>query len=405
MNTVNESAIPVEPRAIRPRLESVDLLRGWIMIIMALDHVRDFFHSDALHFNPTDPTQTYPALFFTRWITHFCAPLFFFLAGTGAFLSLGRGRKKKDLAYFLVTRGLWLVFLELTLVSFGWTFRIDPHNMAGQVIWALGWAMVALAALIYLPVQGVTAFALVMICGHNLLDGIKPEAFGSFAWFWMILHVQDGFRVGPDSSFFVVYPLIPWIGVMAAGYAFGSILGKERPARRRSVLWLGIAVTVSFVILRAANIYGDPHPWSVQKNGLYTLMSFLNCAKYPPSLLYLLMTIGPALIVLSLFDRDLGGFSRPILTFGRVPLFFYLLHLPLIHILAVLLAYLRYGYAGGVWLGPPWPGTIASYPPNYGYSLWVVYALWLLVILLLYPLCRWFAEVKQRRRDPWLSYF
>jgi uncharacterized membrane protein len=401
----NESAIPVKPSAARPRLDAVDLLRGWIMIFMALDHVRDYFHTDALRgIDPTDPAQTYPALFFTRWITHFCAPIFFFLAGTGAFLSLGRGKTKGDLSYFLVTRGLWLVLLELTVVRFGWTFSIDPRDAFGQVIWALGWSMVVLAALIHLPMPALTGFAIAVIAGHNLLDGRKPADFGSFAWLWTILHVQAPFEYAPGWSFFVVYPLVPWFAGMAAGFAFGNILRRDRPERRRIVLRLGLGLTAAFVILRAINLYGDPQPWVPQRNAVYTLLSFLNCSKYPPSLLFLLMTIGPALIVLALVDRELGKWSRPIITFGRVPLFFYLLHLPLIHGLAVLSGYLQHRYVAGGWFGPPWPGAPVPHPSGYRYELPGVYAVWLLVVVLLYPLSRWFAELKQRRREAWLSY-
>ncbi|MFN2508883.1 MAG: DUF1624 domain-containing protein [Chthoniobacterales bacterium] len=406
MALVNESAIPVRPAGARPRLDSVDLLRGWVMVIMALDHVRDFFSREAMLFDPTDLTRTAAPLFLTRWITHFCAPLFFFLAGTGAFLSMGRGKTKGDLARFLLTRGLWLVLLEMTLVQFGWTFRIDFHFIAGMVIWALGWSMVMLAALIFLPLWAIALFGGVMIASHNLLDTVKPEAFGSFGWLWKILHVQDGFQIGPGFFFFSVYPLIPWIGVMACGYAFGALLKRERTERRRTLLWLGVALTVAFFVIRGINVYGDPKPWSPQKNALLTFFSWLNCTKYPPSLLYLLMTLGPAIIGLSFFDRNLGRWSKPLIVFGRVPLFYYLLHIPLIHGMAVLFAYIRHGQAGGVWNGPPWgPEMAAAYPANYGYGLLGVYAIWLLAIVLLYPLCRWFAEVKQRRCDAWLSYF
>ena len=406
MAELNESAIPVQPAPIRPRLDFVDLLRGLIMVIMALDHTRDFFSREAISFDPTDLTRTSAALFLTRWITHFCAPVFFFLAGTGAFLSLGRGKTKGDLSWFLLTRGLWLVVLEVTLVKFGWTFRIDFHQTGGQTIWALGWSMVGLAALIHLPLWGVTALGVVTIAGHNLLDGIQPESFGSWSWLWKVLHVQDGFQIAPGYFFFVAYPLIPWVGVMACGYAFGALLRGGRAERRRMLLALGITLTLAFVIIRAINIYGDPKPWSPQTSALFTLFSFLNCAKYPPSLLYLLMTLGPAIVLLFLFDRELGKLSQPIVVFGRVPLFFYLLHLPLIHGLAVLSANLRHGFAGGVWEGPPWgPEIVARYPQDYGYGLMGVYFFWILTVLLLYPLCRWFAALKQRRRDAWLSYF
>ncbi|HEX8280832.1 MAG TPA: heparan-alpha-glucosaminide N-acetyltransferase domain-containing protein, partial [Chthoniobacterales bacterium] len=230
---VNPSAIPIAPAGARPRLESVDLVRGLVMVLMALDHVRDFFHRSAMSFDPTDLTATTPALFLTRWVTHFCAPLFFFLAGTGAFLSLGRGKTTRDLSWFLVTRGLWLLVLELTLVRWGWTFGFDFHHTNGQVIWALGWSMIMMGGLIHLPLRVLAAFGMVLIAGHNLLDAIQPEKFGGWGWLWKILHVQDGFRITPDYSFFVVYPLIPWVGVMACGYAFGALLRRERAERRR----------------------------------------------------------------------------------------------------------------------------------------------------------------------------
>ena len=405
MSAVDPSAIPVPPANARPRLDSVDLLRGWIMVIMALDHVRDFFSRDAMLFDPTDLTQTTAPFFLTRWITHFCASVFFFLAGTGAFLSAGRGKSKGELARFLATRGLWLVVLELTLVRFGWTFAVDFQAVALMVIWALGLSMLALAGLIYLPLSAIAVFGAVLVAGHNLLDGVNAKAFGSLSWLWTILHVQDGFQIAPGFSAFVVYPLIPWIGVMACGYAFGVLLRKERAERRAVLLRLGLALTAAFVVLRAINIYGDPRPWTVQTSAIRTVLSFLDCTKYPPSLLFLLMTLGPSIVLLALCDRHLGALSRPFIVIGRVPLFFYLLHLPLIHGLAVLFAYVRHGYAGAIWNGPVFDSHASAFPPNYGYGLAGVYAMWLLVILLLYPLCRWFAALKQRRRDGWLSYF
>ena len=404
MRSANDSPIPVNPAGARPRLDSVDLLRGWIMVIMALDHVRDFFSREAMLFDPSDLTRTTVPLFLTRWITHFCAPVFFFLAGTGAFLSTGRGRAKGEVARFLLTRGLWLIVLELTLVQFGWTFHIGFHQIALMVIWALGWSMIVLGGLIFLPLGAIATFGLVIIAGHNLLDPVRAEAFGSFGWLWKILHVQDGFAIAPGYSAFVVYPLIPWIGVMACGYALGGILRQERAERRRILLLLGGAATLAFIIIRATNLYGDPSKWAVQKDALFTVLSFVNCTKYPPSLLFLLMTLGPSLITLALFDRDAGRLAKPILVIGRVPLFFYLLHLPLIHGMAVLFAYLRHGYAGGIWDGPAF-GPPASFPPGYGYGLLGVYGFWILAVVLLYPLCRWWANLKQRRRDGWLSYF
>jgi uncharacterized membrane protein len=379
------------------RLDSVDLLRGLAMVVMALDHVRDYFHSSGFYFNfnPTDLSRTYAALFLTRWVTHFCAPVFIFLAGTGVFLSASRGKSKPELSKFLFTRGLWLVLLEMTVLHVAWWFDFILLAQPVQVIWCLGWSMVALSALIYLPVWAVTAFGVAMIGVHNLFDGVQAQNLGAFGWLWKVFH--EGGLIMPSQYFgiFVTYPLIPWIGVMAAGYGFGRILLLERRARRRWLFALGGALVIMFVILRAINRYGDPTPWSAQKNGLFTFFSFINTYKYPPSLLFLLMTLGPAIAALSLFDRDWGRFARPLIVFGRVPLFFYLLHVPLIHALAVAFAYIRYGQA-------PWLFKLPEFPPppvpeGYGYSLLVVYCVWIAVILMLYPVCRWYAGVKKRR--------
>jgi uncharacterized membrane protein len=401
-----EGAIPVVPSGARPRLESIDVVRGAIMVLMALDHVRDFFHHDALLFDPTDLSQTNAVLFFTRWITHFCAPVFFFLAGTSAFLSFGRGKSKNDLARFLVSRGLWLVFLELTVVRcLGWGFNFNYDVSGLLVIWALGWAMIVLAALIYLPKWLITAFAVVIIAGHNLLDSVQPESFGSLAWAWKILHVPGEIHPFPRTTFAIAYPLVPWVGVMAAGYALGAWFKLERRDRRKRFFWLGIGLTAAFVIVRAANVYGDPTPWNSQQSALFTFLSFMNCEKYPPSLLYLLMTLGPVIVLLALLDRHLPAIFRPLIVFGRVPLFFYLLHLPLMHGIAVGLSYLKYGRADWLFLGPAGiPRFGAAYPRDYGYGLLGVYLIWIAAVVLLYPLCRWFARVKQERRDVWLSY-
>ena len=375
------------------------------MVIMALDHTRDFFSKD-LAFDPTDLGRTFPALFLTRWITHYCAPVFIFLAGTGAFLSTGRGKSRGELSRFLLTRGLWLVLLELTWVRcLGWQFNFDLHFTFGAVIWAIGWSMVALAVLVFLPLRWVTAFGILMIASHNLFDSVKPESWGSLGWLWKILHSGGMILPAKGYRFSAGYPLVPWIGVMAAGYGFGSLLLREPVERRRWLFGLGATLTLLFILLRAINLYGDPRPWSGQKNSLFTLFSFMNCHKYPPSLLYLLMTLGPALLVLAALDRGMFGWLKPLLVFGRVPLFYYLLHLPLIHGLAVLASYWAYGRADWWFANPPeGPDAPILRPADYGYGLPVVYLVWIGVVLVLYPVCRWFAGVKRRRHDPWLSY-
>ena len=382
------------------RLTSIDILRGAVMVVMALDHVRDFFHHG--DFNPTDLSRTWPALFATRWITHFCAPVFVFLAGAGAALSTSSLKSRAPLARFLVTRGLWLILLELTFVRFAWSFNLDYQFTTGGVLWALGFSMIALAALCWLPEAAVAVFGLVMIAGHNALDGIAPERLGYLAPLWRILHAGGEVEVTPGHVFEAFYPLIPWIGVMAAGYGLARWFFADEARRMRRLAMAGSACIVLFTLLRGLNIYGDHVPWTPQKSPLYTVFSLINCEKYPPSLAYLLMTLGPALIALALLEwcGVPGRFARAIEVYGRVPMFYYLLHLPLIHGLAVLANLARYGHvpAGllGDWSQPP--------PPGMGWNLPVVYAVWLSVVLALYPACRWFVELKRRRKEEWIRY-
>jgi uncharacterized membrane protein len=395
-----------ESLPVPSRLYSVDMLRGLVMVIMALDHVRDFF-SDAFTFNATDLTQTNAPLFFTRWITHFCAPVFVFLAGTGAFLSTSRGKTKKELAGLLLSRGLWLVFLDLFAVhSFGWWFNFDYHLLYGDVFWALGWSMVLMAGLVFLPAWSSAAVGIAMVALHNIFDGVGADGLNSFRWLWAVLHTGDMLEPLRGVYFIPGYPLIPWIGVMAAGYGFGALMLRPQNGRRKEVLLLGIGLTIAFVAIRALNLYGDPHTWSVQKSGLLSFQSFINCEKYPPSLLYLLMTLGPAITALALFERTADSIRRPLVTLGRVPLFYYLLHLAFIHALAIAFAYARYGQAAWMFYNPSLPVNTAvlPFPEGYGYGLPTVYAIWVGVVLLLYPACRWFASVKGRRREAWLSY-
>ena len=389
---------PVPATPSRGRLDSVDVVRGLVMVIMALDHVRDFFSS--ARFDPLDLTRTSAALYATRWVTHFCAPIFVFLAGTGTYLSAMRGKPKKELSWFLVTRGLWLVLLEVTVVNIGWTFDLGFHFTALQVIWVIGISMVALAALVWLPTAVVAAFGIVMILGHNLLDPIKPDRFGEASWLWKLVHVQGGTDPLPGHNVFIVYPLVPWVGVMAAGYAFGALYRLESARRKRLLVALGAGALLLVPALRLYNVYGDPRPWTFQARGTaFTLMSFFNFEKYPPSLLYLCATLGPALLLLALLDgREARGASKPLVVFGRVPLFYYLLHVPLIHVMAGVYAVSKYGVEKAARIDP------FNLPPGYGFSLAGVYAVWALTVLLLYPPCAWFARLKARRKDAWLSY-
>ncbi len=390
------------------RLASIDILRGLVMVIMALDHTRDFLTS--VRTPPEDLAHTYGVLFFTRFITHYCAPVFAFLAGTGAFLSTRRGKSISQLSQFFLTRGVWLVLLELTIVDFAWGFVPWAH---GGVIWILGWSMMAMALIVRMPLRRIAALGLVMIASHNLLDSINPTSFGSLYWVWILLHSPGRIPLTPHFFFSVRYVLIPWVGVMAAGFAFGSLL--SRPDRRTWILTIGISATVLFFFLRGINLYGNgivglafgyprsAGPWSVQPTFSLTLISFFNTLKYPPSLDYLLMTLGPSLILLGLLDgaKAERGLSRILLVFGRVPLFYYVLHLYLIHLIAIVVALAFHQ--------PVWHGTViadfAQRPNGYGHGLPFVYAMWITAVAILYIPCRWFMEFRSRHRDwGWLSY-
>jgi uncharacterized membrane protein len=417
--TPPSAPVAVTSASPRSRIDSVDLLRGLIMVIMLLDHTRDFVHRDAFLFDPTDVTRTNPALFFTRWVTHFCAPIFVFLAGTGSYLQIARGKSRADLSRFLVTRGFWLIFLEFTIVRFLSSWEFDLRSLGVlQVIWALGVSMIVLAALIHLPLRVIAWFGIAMIALHNLADGVTIAQWqgpgtpvpNAMAKLWMVLH-QPGFTPvagWPSPVILVLYPLIPWIGVMAAGYAFGRVYDWAPDERRAKLMRWGIAITAGFVILRLADVYGDPRGWAQQKAMAMTIVSFFNTQKYPPSLLYLMMTLGPAMIALSVWDRfNTGdasarrGLKGALITFGRVPLFFYLLQWPMAHGAGYLLTLVT-GKDTSMYFRLPLPGV--PVPPDAGFSLWVVYAVWITGVILLYPICRWYAGVKARRRDWWLSY-
>lgn len=377
------------------RVEPVDLLRGIVIIVMALDHTREFFTS--LTFQPEDLARSFPALFFTRWITHFCAPAFFLLAGTGAFF-YGRKAGLDALSRFLWTRGAWLVILELTVIDFAFTF--SWRFQLGIVIWALGWSMIVLAALVRARPAVIAAFAGALIAFHNLFDSVRPAADSTAAWLVGFLHAPI-VRMLPDGRMVaILYPLIPWVGVMAAGFLLGRVYDIERRSRRKVLLWTGTGLTAAFVLLRATNWYGDPSPWTHQASFAMTVCSFLNCTKYPPSLCFLLMTLGPSLVFLGLVDGKVGRGVRPILVFGRVPLFFFVAHLYLIHLLAI-------GVALAFRQPTAWlleGAVMIERPAGYGHDLPFVYAVWAAVIVVLYPACRWYADLKRRSSSRWLSY-
>ena len=387
------------------RIVSLDIFRGLIMVIMALDHTRDFFTN--VPFEPETLSQTWPALFFTRWITHFCAPMFFLLAGTGAYL-YGHRRAPTELTRFLWTRGLWLVVLEFTIVGTAWSFQI-PFGFFG-VIWALGASMILMAAIVRLPMRLIAALAASMVLFHDLLDRIRPSEFGSLAWLWGLLHNRGGVLLPFGVKQFVLFPLIPLVGVMAAGYVLGPLYTPDRERRKQWLLRLGLGMVTLFIVLRLTNLYGNPPTglggvsqgnFHFQPTLAETIILFLDVEKYPPSLQFLLMTIGPSLLVLAWLDRETVPRSLSALwTFGRVPMFFYVLHLYVIHSLAIIVSAVRGQSLHWLLHG----GIFGETPAGYGYGLPFVYLMWMTALLLLYLPCRWFAELKRKRKDWWLSY-
>lgn len=397
--------IDLAPSPQRSRLDSVDLLRGLVMIIMALDHVRYPYFTNSTIW-PEDITQTYAALFFTRWITHFCAPLFFLLAGTGAYLSLAQGKTTKEVSRFFWTRGLWLVFLELTMVGFAWSFT---GFRFGGVIWALGWSMVLMSLLVHLPLRGLAILGMATISLPHLVEGVPAETFGKLAWLWQILYGGGAIKIEVlGLTFPILYVLIPWVGVMALGYALGFVLTRPPEPRRQWLFRIGAAMTFVFIFLRATNLYGNPEPFVGQATLEKSIMAFLNVAKYPASFQFLLMTIGPSLMLLAWFDRFdyrsiWGWIGQKIVVIGRVPMFYYILHLLLIHVLAIAVGFIFQQPIDWLWSQPLPLGRRT--PSEYGHGLPFIYLMTVLAVILLYFPCQWFAKLKQRRKDWWLRYF
>lgn len=387
------------------RIQSIDFLRGLVMILMALDHVRMYFALGTWYSEPTNLATTTPLLFFTRWITHFCAPVFVFLAGTSAFLYRTTRSNIKETALYLLTRGLWLIFVELVIVNFAWTFDITYSFHILQVIWAIGISMVALSTLIFLSNGWILVIGTLLVCGHNLLDPTIRNGSSARDILWYVLHQPHSVLINSTHLVNFVYPVLPWIGLMALGYVFGSLYQRDFPAkqRRRWLLRIGVATTLLFIILRSLNLYGEPHLWQTQESFVFSLMSFLNTTKYPPSLHFLLMTIGPALIFLSVIEAFENRLSKPVIVFGKVPFFFYIIHLYVIHAFAMLLL---------IYEGRDWHQYILSAREimsgtlrNFGLSLGVVYVIWILLIASLYPLCKWYQTYRENHPAKWwLSY-
>src|SRR5713226_8770248 len=373
------SAIPAQS-VPAPRIQSVDALRGAIMMLMAIDHIRDYVARSAQQFLPTDLTRTTPAVFFTRWITHFCAPVFMLTAGLGAYLWMTRGRHSKgELSRLLISRGIWLIVLEVTILRLIFFSQISftAHPVILIILWAIGISMIGLAGLIYLPMRVIAAVSIAIIALHNLLDHVSAERFGRAAW----------------------------IGVMAGGYCLGTVFEWDAHRRQNFLVRMGLPLLAAFVVVRAVNIYGDPLRWSHQASPLFTVLSFLNVRKYPPSLDFLLMTLGPAMVVMAWLEKFHFHFTNPLIVFGRVPFFYYGAHLLLAHLIAIGMNFVRYGAKSFLLIAPPSMGSSNElFPVDYGFPLWTVYAVWVVVLLLLYPACLWFARLKQRRHDWWLTY-
>lgn len=385
------------------RVDSIDFLRGLVMIIMALDHTRDFFHVTAFTDNPLNLATTTPVLFLTRWITHFCAPVFVFLAGTSAFFQHKR-KSTKELSRFLISRGLWLVFIEVAVINFAVFFDPSYSTIGLQTIWAIGISMIILGLAIWLPFKVVFSIGLLIVLGHNTLDFYETNHTGNFSAAYSLLHRPGFYSLGNGRSLLILYPFLPWAGLMMLGYCFGKFFTIFEGKKQRKVLTqLGFGLIVFFIVLRASNLYGDAQHWSIQKNALYTVFSFIDTVKYPPSLLYMCMTVGPAILLVAWMDSVKNSFTRFVTVFGRVPFFYYVLHFFLIHLLSMGAFFSRgHSFAEGIQTSPDAPFNFLI--AGEGYSLLVVYAVWLFVVLSLYPLCRWFSRYKQTHRQWWLSY-
>jgi uncharacterized membrane protein len=390
----------------RERIESIDLLRGMVMIIMAIDHVRDYFHFDAFLYSPVDINQTSVGLFITRWITHLCAPTFIFLAGVSTYF-VAQKKTQNDTSFFLLTRGIWLVFLQLTIIRFAWNFDPLFHYNSNTIISTIGICMIILSWLIYLRIKTIFFIGIVMVVGHNLLDGISFGEGTLADVLWSFLHVQKSFDLGNGYSFTFLYPIIPWAGVMALGYCFGVLYNSDYTSyTRKAVLsQLGIICLIIFFTLRTSNVYGDPAPWTKQTEISATVMSFFNLQKYPPSMLYLSATLGISLLLLAAMEGKNLKRWRPVTLFGNVALFYYVAHIFLIHLLAVIAAVLTgYSWQAMIFTESPVKGT-PLLNGSYGFSLWVVYLVWIVVVILLYPLCRYWNAFKiWNKKKWWVSY-
>ncbi|HEY6083560.1 MAG TPA: heparan-alpha-glucosaminide N-acetyltransferase domain-containing protein [Chitinophagaceae bacterium] len=386
---------------VRNRIISIDLLRGIVMVTMALDHVRDFFHLDALQQDPLNLATTTPPLFLTRWITHFCAPVFVFLAGVSIYLA-GLRRTRTELRIFLITRGLWLIAIEIVVMTFALSFNPTYNLVILDTLWAIGTSMIVVGLLINLPWKALLAIGLIIVAGHNLLDVLNIPQKGAWQVIWHFIYGFPAvFPLSKTHTLIVAYTFLSWTGIMILGYVTGRLFAPGMEVKKRiKILWLAGAIAILlFIVLRWANVYGNPVPWSVQKKAGFTLLSFLNVNKYPPSLLFTCMTLGPALILLAVFEQAKSRLSALLVIYGRVPFFYFIIHFFLVHLLLVIAFFLS-GYGIKDIASPPF----YFHPPQLGYPLGIVYIIWILVVVLMYPICRWYAQYKRTHTQWWLSY-
>lgn len=392
-----------QQKHLRNRVQSIDWLRGWVMLTMTLDHTRDYFHADAFLYDSTDLSQTTFWIFMTRFITHYCAPVFVMLAGSSAWF-VGQRRSKRELSFWLIKRGFWLIIVELTIIKLAWAFKLDYNIITVQVIWALGAGMITLAGFIHLKKYMAISIAVIMIAGHNLLDGFQPDGNRLLELVWNIIHVFGPNQFG-SFTLFVAYPVVPWLGLMLLGYYLGELYHPEfsKERRLRILLYSGSGIVILFFALRLTNVYGDSFIWEPQKSGLFTFLSIINVTKYPPSLLYLMITIGPTLIVLYVIEKFRFTNFKPMVVVGRVPMFWYILHIYLIHLVAMIAAILT-GYPASAMIIDFWVNEQVELQ-GYGFSLGAVYLFWIGICLALYPLSYWYNNYKSNNRDKWwLSY-
>jgi len=403
LTAVAPPLIPIQPLKTSYRIDSIDLLRGLVMIIMALDHTRDFFHREGMSGDPLNLATTTPFLYFTRWITHFCAPVFVFLAGSSAYFQSLR-KSKKELSLFLIKRGLWLILIEIFVMNFAFSFDVHYTIIGLQTIWSIGISMIILGLVTWLPFTAIATIGLLIVLGHNSLDFYEANLKSSPGWWYDLLHHFGFYHLWDNHNLLILYPFLSWAGLMMVGFCFGKLfINFEGNQRKRILAWIGVGIILFFIALRATNVYGDPDYWSAQKNSLFTFFSFMNVHKYPPSLLYMCATIGPAILFIAFAGNTKNWLTRFITVYGRVPFLYYILHFFLIHFVSAIFYLARgHSFAEGI---KPRPGFLPLFTAaGEGYSLFTVYIIWICVVLSLYPVCKWFSDYKRTHKDWWLSY-